>query len=79
MKSKRFKDRCTDTYRDVFRFIRDSGKYIYAVIFVFCFFVLLGFFIPLPEEVAIQIIEYFRELLEQTQDYSSIQMIGFFI
>jgi len=64
-------------YGEAFKFLRESKKYIYFVIYLFIFFALVGFFVPIPQAIIEKIITYFKYLLEQTDAYNSIEMIGF--
>lgn len=64
-------------YSSAFKFLRETKKYTYIIIYIFSFFALLGFFIPMPEEVALKIIEYFKELIEYTQGFGFIEMFAF--
>ena len=64
-------------YIKSFDYIKECKKYIYFVIGIFLFFSFLGFFIPLPEIIHGKLIEYFKMLVEKTQDFNSLEMIGF--
>lgn len=81
MKKLKFKNNTREKikteYSNAIDFIVESKKYIYSIIAVFSFFTLIGFFIPIPEEIVAKIMVYFKELLEQTKDYGLLEMIGF--
>ncbi|MEK6898273.1 MAG: stage II sporulation protein M [Nanoarchaeota archaeon] len=64
-------------YQLSFRYIRESRNFIYAVIGVFIFSSLIGFFVPAPAYVAEQISKFIEELLRQTQDMSVFELIRF--
>lgn len=73
----KFKKNILKEYNDAFKFISESKKYIYSIIAVFLFFAFVGFFFPLPEEIILKFIEYFKDLIEQTQGFGSVEMITF--
>lgn len=64
-------------YEICFNYIKESKNYIFGIIFIFLLFALLGFFIPLPEEIKIVIIEYFKEIVKETEGFNSIEMTFF--
>jgi len=66
-----------EMYKDSFDLLRDSKKYIYSVIGIFFFFVLIGFFVPIPEEYSRKLLLYFKQLVEQTKDYGAWKMTTF--
>lgn len=66
-----------EDYSKCFKFIKISKNFIYLGILIFFAFVLLGLFVNLPVEIANQILDYFRELVEKTKDYGAGEMISF--
>ncbi len=66
-------------YKESWKYIKDSRKFIYFIVAIFFLFFLFGFFIPAPEFIYNQIRDFIRELLMKTQDMSQIDMIGFII
>ncbi|MDA3837340.1 MAG: stage II sporulation protein M [Nanoarchaeota archaeon] len=64
-------------YKEAKSYLIDSKKHINMMIGIFVFFALLGFFIPLPEEISMQLLAYFQQLVEQTKDYGALKMMGF--
>jgi stage II sporulation protein M len=64
-------------YEDSWSFIRKSSKFIWFGLIAFLFFIFIGFFVPLPEDVFNQLINYFKELVEITKDYGGLEMILF--
>ncbi|GAI76502.1 unnamed protein product [marine sediment metagenome] len=64
-------------YRDSWNYIKASRNFIYIAIGIFLIFGLIGFFIPAPDFLAEQILDFVRELLEKTQDMSQIGLIQF--
>ena len=66
-------------YRQSWKYIKESKKFIYLVAGFFLFFLLMGFFIPTPEFIYNEIMKFIRELLTETQDMSQLDLIGFII
>lgn len=64
-------------YLECFKFIKSSKNFIYLGILIFFAFALLGLFVNLPVEISNQILDYFKELVEKTKDYTGGQMISF--
>lgn len=64
-------------YIESFKYIKECKTFIYAIIWVFVAFTILGFFVPLPESIYERLIEYFRELIEKTSGYNAFEMTGF--
>lgn len=64
-------------YKKCFNYLKKSTQHIYFIIGFFFLFSLFGFFIPLPEEIQLQLMDYFRELILKTQSYSALEMVGF--
>lgn len=63
--------------RESLDFLREIKTYIYSVVGLFLVFAVLGYVIPLPEEYSLQIIDYFRQLIMETENFSSWEMIWF--
>jgi uncharacterized membrane protein SpoIIM required for sporulation len=66
-----------ESFTEVKEYLINSKKYVYLVVGLFFLFTLIGFFLQLPMEISEQLLEYFRELIEQTKDYGPAQMIWF--
>jgi len=64
-------------YKKAWKYLKESKKFIYAIIILFFIFALIGFFVPPPESLANQIIEFIKELIEKTKDMSMGELIGF--
>ena len=60
-----------------FEFIKYSKNFIYFIIGIFFFFSFLGFFIPFPSEIQIQLLNYFRELAEKISSFNLVDLIVF--
>jgi len=76
-KEKKEVDFFREEYRLSFKFLKESKKYIYAMVSLFCLFVVIGFIVPLPEEITKQLLDYFRELIQRTEGFNSREMIWF--
>lgn len=68
-----------DNLKESLNFIRDSKNYIYSVIAVFFFFALIGFFVPVPSSIEGQVIEFFQEIVEETEGMSALELILFIL
>ncbi|PIO07913.1 hypothetical protein COU59_02555 [Candidatus Pacearchaeota archaeon CG10_big_fil_rev_8_21_14_0_10_34_12] len=66
-----------EQYRKSWKFIKDSQNFIYSVIGIFFFFAIIGFFIPVPETLKGQIIEFLNQLLQKTRGLSQGELIRF--
>lgn len=66
-----------EQYKKSFLYIKESKNFIYGIIIIFFLFSLIGFFVPLPEEISQQILDYFKEIILKTENYSSSEMIFF--
>ena len=66
-------------YRESWKYIKESKKFIYLVAGIFLLFLLIGFFIPTPEFLYDEIMKFLRELLTETQNMSQLDLIGFII
>lgn len=66
-----------EQYKKSWNFIKESKQYILASVFIFLFFSLLGFFIPIPEPLKKTITEMLKNILGQVQDLSWFGMIRF--
>ena len=64
-------------YSECWNFIKDSKKFIYSIIFIFLFFALIGFFVPVPSNVYDALMQLIEELLAQTEGLSTFGLIKF--
>lgn len=62
---------------DGWDYIKESKNYIYSIMFVFFAFFLVGFFLPVPREIAEQILKFIEELLRQTENMSQSEITSF--
>ncbi|MBI2043590.1 stage II sporulation protein M [Candidatus Pacearchaeota archaeon] len=64
-------------YSDSWNYIKDSRNFIYSIILVFLAFFLIGFFLPVPKEIAEQILKFIEELFKQTENMSQSEITRF--
>jgi len=65
--------------KESLNYIQDSKRFIYIAIGIFFFFMFFGFFIPVPKIIENQIMNFLRDLIEQTSKMSGIELISFII
>lgn len=66
-----------EEYKKSWEFIKESRKFIYAILIIFFAFSLIGFFLPVPEYIEEQLMEFLKNLIEQTKDMSAFQLVRF--
>jgi len=66
-----------EEYKKSWNYLKESKNFIYVIVTVFFVFVLIGFFIPAPDSLAKQILEFIEQLLEKTQGMSQGELIKF--
>ncbi|OGJ16554.1 hypothetical protein A3K74_00415 [Candidatus Pacearchaeota archaeon RBG_13_33_26] len=76
---KREKFNLREEYKTCWKYLKNSKSFIYIVAGIFLLSVLIGFFVPVSEFVYDKIMNYIRELLEQTGGMSAFQLIQFII
>lgn len=59
------------------KYLKESKKFIYWIVGIFFFFVLIGFFVPVPESIASKLAEIIQELIAQTEGLSRFELIRF--
>jgi stage II sporulation protein M len=74
---KEFKSSIERQYEIAFEYLKESRNFIYFTIAVFFLFVLLGFFVPVPEPFRSQILNYFESLVVRTKDLGIMDLIAF--
>lgn len=79
MEKKRKKFNIIEEYKKSWEYLRESKKFILAIIGIFSFFVFLGFFIPAPDFLYNWVITFIEEILEKTRNLSMLELIGFII
>jgi stage II sporulation protein M len=76
-KKKRFSFK--EQYAQSWKYVKESKKFIYVAIGIFFFFVLFGFFIPAPKSLYDPIMNFIKQLIEQTQGMSQTELIKFIL
>lgn len=76
-KQKNKKNFFKENYIQSWEYIKESRHFIYSIIILFLFFVILGFFFPVPENISAYIMEFIGELLRKTEGMSSGELIKF--
>jgi stage II sporulation protein M len=66
-----------DNYLKSWEFLKESKKYIYAIVIIFLVFAFIGFFLPIPESLLERILEFIREIIEKTENMSLVELINF--
>jgi len=66
-------------YKASWEYVRESKNFIYSIILLFFVFVVIGFFVPVPESIQVQILEYFESIVAQTQGLSWLELISFLL
>ncbi len=75
--NKQYKFSLREQYKESFDFISESRNFIYLILILFFAFALIGFFIPVPESLLKQILEYIHELIKKTEGMSQLELIWF--
>jgi len=66
-----------NNYFQSWKYLKESKNFIYIIMVLFFVFALIGFFIPAPNFIVEQILEFINELLEKTQYMSQWGLIQF--
>ena len=77
MMVKKNKNFFLEEYRKSWSFIIESKTFIYFIIALFFAFALFSFFVPPPDFLAEQILEFIEELLKKTQDMGYFELTRF--
>lgn len=75
--TKKKKDFFKENYVQSWKYIKESRYFIYSIAILFLFFVLLGFFFPVPENISAYILEFIGELLRKIEGMSRGELIRF--
>ena len=78
-KKKNLSDFFGEQYQISWDYIKESKNFIYSIIGLFFVFVLFGFFVPVPENIQNQILEYFESLVAQIQGLTWLELISFLL
>ena len=68
-----------EEYKESWNYIKSSKVFIFVIIGIFLGFVLIGFFVPAPETLGEQILNFIQELLFKTSELSGVEMIRFIL
>jgi stage II sporulation protein M len=68
-----------EQYVKSWKYIGESRNFICSIIIIFIVFSLIGFFISPSEEISNKILDYFKLVLEQTEDFNQFQMMNFIL
>src|SRR3989344_890448 len=66
-----------NNYFKGWNYLKESKNFIYTIVVIFFIFVLLGFFVPVPNAIAEQILNFINELIEKTKGMSQLELINF--
>ena len=64
-------------YVQSWNYIKESKNFIFGAILVFLIFALIGFFVPAPDFLSEQILEFLRNLVDKTSGMSQLELIIF--
>ncbi len=64
-------------YLESFSYLKESKNFIWAIVAVFFVFSLIGFFLPVPQTIELQILEMIKQLVEKTANMSALGLIQF--
>jgi stage II sporulation protein M len=68
-----------DEYKKSWNYIRESKKFIYSIIAIFFIFAVVGFLFPVPDILYDEILKLLKEILEETENLSQLELIWFII
>ena len=60
-----------DQYRKCWNYIKESRRFIFSIVLIFIAFTLIGFFVPVPEIIKIEIAKYIEKIKEITMNFST--------
>ncbi len=66
-----------EEYKKSWKYIKESKNFIYLVMGIFFVFTFIGFFIPAPDFLIHQILNFIQELIEKTKGMSQEELISF--
>src|SRR3989344_265714 len=64
-------------YSECWNYIKESRNFIYAIIGIFFGFSLAGFFLPVPEQIVLQILKFIEEILSKTDGMNQFELTKF--
>jgi stage II sporulation protein M len=66
-----------ENYSKSWNYLKEAGIFIWIIVLLFFVFVLIGFVVPIPENLKNIILDYVRQILEKTSDMSFFELIVF--
>ncbi len=66
-----------ENYRVSWEFLKQCKNYIYIGLGIFVLFLILGFFIPAPEEISNRILEFIQNVVNEIEGMGPYQLILF--
>jgi stage II sporulation protein M len=64
-------------YKLSWDYLKETKKFIFFIIGIFFFFSLIGFFVPVPEQIRQEILDIVKNLFEKTEGMNQLEMINF--
>ena len=64
-------------YRESWRYIKESKKFIWISVTIFLLFFFIGYFVPAPANIENMILQFIKDLLTKTQGLSQWDLISF--
>ncbi len=64
-------------YKQCWKYLRESRKFIYGVVILFFWFSLIGFFVPASDALTQEILKFIEGLLEMTRGMSGFELTEF--
>lgn len=77
MAKKKPKNFFKENYKKSWEYIKESRNFIYTILIIFLLFVFIGAFVPVPELLEKQILEFIEALLRKTAGMSHGELINF--
>ena len=71
------KNNLVDYYRDLFSYLSLVSYFIYTIFFVFLFAILIGFFVPVPEQINERIFDMITEMFSKAEGKGFFGMFVF--
>lgn len=66
-----------DNYKKSWKYLKESKNFIFIITGIFFLFLLAGFFLPVPDYISLKILNYIKNLVNQTSSLSTIPLISF--
>ena len=64
-------------YSECWNYIKESRNFIYAIIGIFFGFSFVSFFLPVPEQIVLQILKFIEEILSKTDGMNQFELTKF--